>query len=133
MLHLYSVVHNMFCSTVPRPLAALSNSKRLLRCSLPCTAGNRGNNLSYINRISISASGTVTHTVDYTSCQQLHNIAMSAADGQIGGFIPECTPDGNFKSAQCHALTGFCWCVNHVGVRIIGTEERYKEPRCDGE
>ena len=58
--------------------------------------------------------------------------AVSAADGQIGGFIPECTPDGAFKPVQCHALTGFCWCVNHIGVRIVGTEERYKEPSCEG-
>ena len=70
--------------------------------------------------------------VRYTSCQSLHMTAVSAADGQIGGFIPECTPGGAFKPVQCHALTGFCWCVNHIGVRIVGTEERYKEPSCEG-
>uniref|UniRef100_A0A3B5B765 Thyroglobulin type-1 domain-containing protein n=1 Tax=Stegastes partitus TaxID=144197 RepID=A0A3B5B765_9TELE len=26
-------------------------------------------------------------------------------------FIPECTADGRYSSVQCHAATGYCWCV----------------------
>uniref|UniRef100_A0A671WLT4 Thyroglobulin type-1 domain-containing protein n=1 Tax=Sparus aurata TaxID=8175 RepID=A0A671WLT4_SPAAU len=26
-------------------------------------------------------------------------------------FIPECTADGRYSPAQCHAATGYCWCV----------------------
>ena len=58
--------------------------------------------------------------------------AESEAKGEVGGFIPQCTDEGAYKTVQCHALTGFCWCVSVQGVRIQGTEERYKEPDCDG-
>ena len=67
-----------------------------------------------------------------TICQQQQLIAESSSGAMVGGFIPQCLSDGNYKTVQCHALTGFCWCVNVEGIRIQGTEERYKEPNCSG-
>ncbi|XP_012563175.2 uncharacterized protein LOC100201986 isoform X1 [Hydra vulgaris] len=77
-------------------------------------------------------NGTLSGGTHLTICQQQQLIAESSSGVTVGGFIPQCLSDGNYKTVQCHALTGFCWCVNNDGVRIQGTEERYKEPNCSG-
>jgi len=69
-----------------------------------------------------------------TPChQQQVNAEESINNGQkIGTFVPQCQTSGEYKPVQCHALTGFCWCVDKNGGRVQGTEQRYKEPNCDG-
>jgi len=32
-----------------------------------------------------------------------------------GNFVPQCEPNGHFKTRQCHGSTGHCWCVNRQG------------------
>ncbi|XP_057314762.1 uncharacterized protein LOC130655955 [Hydractinia symbiolongicarpus] len=94
--------------------------------------------LIYQNSLVIAASLTNTEqngtkNAEKTICQKQQKMAESESDGvPVGGFTPQCKPDGSYKSVQCHALTGFCWCVNKAGVRISGTEERYKQPNCEG-
>lgn len=40
-------------------------------------------------------------------------------------FIPECTADGRYSPAQCHAATGYCWCVRvDSGRPLPGTSAR---------
>lgn len=67
-------------------------------------------------------------------CQQQQQTAEDAINKgkQIGTFVPQCQSDGTYKQVQCHALTGFCWCVDNAGSRLQGTEQRYKEPFCQG-
>lgn len=37
----------------------------------------------------------------------------------LGAYEPQCTDDGMFERTQCHASSGFCWCVDeHTGERI---------------
>ena len=67
-----------------------------------------------------------------TLCQEQQREAESASEGMIGGFVPQCNNDGSYKTTQCHALIGYCWCVNENGVRLQGTEAKYKEPNCNG-
>ena len=50
-------------------------------------------------------------------------------EGRI--FIPECRPDGKYRSAQCHKSTGYCWCVNEDnGKPIPGTSTHNVTPDC---
>lgn len=78
-------------------------------------------------------TGRPSTTPSVTLCQQQQKSAEESSNGgQIGTFVPQCTPDGQYKPVQCHALTGFCWCVNNAGVRLQGTEQRYKQPDCEG-
>ena len=69
-----------------------------------------------------------------SACQmQQQNAEDSIANKQVlGAFVPQCHPDGAYKPVQCHALTGFCWCVDGNGNRVQGTEERFKMPNCEG-
>ncbi len=47
-------------------------------------------------------------------------------------FIPECLTSGHFASAQCHEVTGYCWCVNDVtGRPIPGTSTQHVLPDCE--
>lgn len=78
-------------------------------------------------------TGLPTTTPSVTLCQQQQKSAEESSNGgQIGSFVPQCLPDGQYKPVQCHALTGFCWCVNNAGVRLQGTDQRYKQPNCGG-
>ncbi|XP_074536303.1 SPARC-related modular calcium-binding protein 1-like [Halichoeres trimaculatus] len=48
-------------------------------------------------------------------------------------FIPECTADGRYSPAQCHAATGYCWCVRaDSGRPLPGTSARNRIPDCTG-
>ena len=43
----------------------------------------------------------------------------------LGALGVSCTDDGNYAPKQCHASTGFCWCVDIVtGIEIVGTKKR---------
>ena len=49
----------------------------------------------------------------------------------VGQFIPECSESGDYQPKQCHASTGYCWCVEKMsGEEIIGTRTR-SELDCD--
>ncbi|XP_043926434.1 thyroglobulin-like [Protopterus annectens] len=43
-----------------------------------------------------------------------------------GAFIPQCDEEGAYLPKQCHGSTGFCWCVDHLGQKLLGTEQRGK-------
>jgi len=49
-----------------------------------------------------------------------------------GGHIPQCDENGDFKSKQCQASTGYCWCVDEWGMEK--SETRYNSamhPGCE--
>lgn len=50
--------------------------------------------------------------------------AATANTGLVGVFIPECDSDGAYLPRQCHASTGYCWCVDTEGQEILGTSQR---------
>ena len=54
----------------------------------------------------------------------------SDPDGHI--FIPVCQRGGTlYRAAQCHAATGYCWCVDqHTGIPIPGFSTRNVTPNC---
>ncbi|XP_070684680.1 SPARC-related modular calcium-binding protein 1-like [Pempheris klunzingeri] len=48
-------------------------------------------------------------------------------------FLPECTADGRYSPVQCHAATGYCWCVRvDSGRPLPGTSARNRIPDCTG-
>lgn len=57
---------------------------------------------------------------------------LSAVDNEfMGAFTPACDDNGNFKPAQCHSSTGYCWCSTLIGDKIEGTEVRFDTPTCN--
>lgn len=48
----------------------------------------------------------------------------------LGSFKPQCEEDGNYSSVQCRRSSGFCWCVDSYGNKLVGTELRFKRPNC---
>ena len=47
-----------------------------------------------------------------------------------GAFMPQCEKNGEFKMTQCHASTGYCWCVNASGAEMRDTRRRFQKPEC---
>merc|ERR1719450_1233043 len=48
--------------------------------------------------------------------------------GVIGAYIPQCKTDGTYKEKQCHASTGYCWCVDPAnGNELKGTKKGSSE------
>jgi hypothetical protein len=45
-------------------------------------------------------------------------------------FVPTCLQDGTFAPVQCHAETGYCWCVTPVGKPIPNSSVRNARPNC---
>ncbi|CAM4587553.1 unnamed protein product [Lepidochelys olivacea] len=43
-----------------------------------------------------------------------------------GRFRPQCDEHGDYLPKQCHASTGYCWCVYKNGTKIEGTDTRGK-------
>ena len=40
---------------------------------------------------------------------------------QTGVMVPQIDEDGFYKPLQCHASTGYCWCVDRNGIEIPDT------------
>ncbi|XP_046390970.1 SPARC-related modular calcium-binding protein 2 isoform X2 [Ischnura elegans] len=45
-------------------------------------------------------------------------------------FLPVCLDDGNYAPVQCHADTGYCWCVTPDGRPFPDTSVRGGKPKC---
>ncbi|XP_042370597.1 SPARC-related modular calcium-binding protein 2-like, partial [Plectropomus leopardus] len=60
-------------------------------------------------------------------------LSQMSSDWKEERFIPECTADGRYSPAQCHAATGYCWCVRvDSGRPLPGTSARNRIPECTG-
>ncbi|XP_074496682.1 SPARC-related modular calcium-binding protein 1-like [Sebastes fasciatus] len=60
-------------------------------------------------------------------------LSQMSSSWQEERFIPECTADGRYSPAQCHAATGYCWCVRvDSGRPLPGTSARNRIPECTG-
>ncbi|XP_043925308.1 HLA class II histocompatibility antigen gamma chain isoform X1 [Protopterus annectens] len=47
----------------------------------------------------------------------------------LGKFKPKCDEQGDYIPVQCHASTGYCWCVDKNGHEIPDTRTR-QHPNC---
>ncbi|XP_077095215.1 nidogen-2 isoform X11 [Siphateles boraxobius] len=70
-----------------------------------------------------------------THCEQ-HRDSLQSGNGGVplvGGFIPQCDEEGQYRSQQCHGSTGHCWCVDSRGQERAGTRTPPGTPRmnCD--
>ncbi|XP_056123219.1 nidogen-2 isoform X2 [Rhinichthys klamathensis goyatoka] len=70
-----------------------------------------------------------------TQCEQ-HRDSLQSGNGGVplvGGFIPQCDDEGQYRSQQCHGSTGHCWCVDSRGQERAGTRTPPETPRmnCD--
>ncbi|XP_069692254.1 SPARC-related modular calcium-binding protein 1 isoform X6 [Periplaneta americana] len=45
-------------------------------------------------------------------------------------FVPTCLEDGTFAPVQCHADTGYCWCVTPAGKPVPNSSLRNARPNC---
>ena len=51
----------------------------------------------------------------------------------VGVYIPQCEEDGSYSSKQCHGSTGYCWCVDGEGNKLVGTQaEPGQKLNCSG-
>jgi len=50
------------------------------------------------------------------SCRKTRFKQLTAL--RMGTYLAQCKPDGTWESKQCHASTGFCWCVDPDGRRL---------------
>ncbi|XP_023226834.1 uncharacterized protein LOC111627489 [Centruroides sculpturatus] len=78
-----------------------------------------------------------------TICEHLRNIGMQliANNRSLAIPVPQCLPDGKYSPRQCDTKDN-CWCVNTFGVKITGSEHKFKDPvscrearsmdKCDG-
>ena len=48
----------------------------------------------------------------------------------VGAFTPQCESDGSYSAVQCHGSTGYCWCVDGEGNKLVETEIRFDRPNC---
>ncbi|KAM4746963.1 HLA class II histocompatibility antigen gamma chain [Rhinophrynus dorsalis] len=63
----------------------------------------------------------VTAAPVLTQCQ-----VQARSQTLLGGFVPKCDQNGDYKSMQCWESTGFCWCVYKNGTEIPETKTRAK-------
>jgi len=59
-------------------------------------------------------------------------LQLDRADPEGHIFIPVCQRGGSlYRAAQCHAATGYCWCVDeNTGIPIPGFSTRNVTPNC---
>lgn len=47
----------------------------------------------------------------------------------LGAFVPKCDEEGYYEKKQCHASTGYCWCVDKHGNEFLESRVR-GDPSC---
>jgi len=80
-----------------------------------------------------SAEETQNRTCNTNLCPGPCTLERANAKPTLGGFIPSCKGDGSYEKKQCHASTGYCWCVSEDGKEIKGTRKApgYGELECE--
>ncbi|XP_056343275.1 nidogen-1 [Oenanthe melanoleuca] len=84
--------------------------------SCHCKAGYRGDGFR-----------CVLGEVEKTKCQHEREVALGSGgafyprEARVGHFIPQCDEHGHYLPTQCHAGSGYCWCVDRDGNEIDGT------------
>lgn len=72
---------------------------------------------------------TKNHNKISLECQKQHDIANSRL--VKGGFVPQCTPNGDFEQLQCESDNQTCFCVNAEGIEIPNSRCMPGEPKPD--
>ncbi|XP_043966031.1 nidogen-2 isoform X6 [Gambusia affinis] len=68
-----------------------------------------------------------------TPCEDHRESIQTRSDGNPppGAYIPQCDQNGLYLPEQCHASTGYCWCVDSRGEERAGTRTGPGSPRVD--
>ena len=69
-----------------------------------------------------------TCTAQMSACSAVHQ--QISNQSLIGSYLPQCEEDGSFSRVQCHASTGYCWCVEPERGQPVSDVVRFKRPRC---
>jgi len=74
--------------------------------------------------VSVTSPSTEKHKCQYpTLCEARRSLEKYRCGNRIGCFITQCTENGDF-STQFWGSTGYSWCVNGKGEKIVSTEIR---------
>ncbi|XP_075905454.1 nidogen-2 isoform X3 [Nelusetta ayraudi] len=69
-----------------------------------------------------------------SQCEQHRDsVQTTSPEGypNIGAYVPQCDPSGQYTSRQCHGSTGHCWCVDNRGQERAGTRTAPGTPAVD--
>uniref|UniRef100_A0A3B5B916 Thyroglobulin type-1 domain-containing protein n=1 Tax=Stegastes partitus TaxID=144197 RepID=A0A3B5B916_9TELE len=87
-----------WCSTPDgKPLSGTTVLHQVPDCSGQTSVTATTTTTTYTTNTTITTTTTTSSTITTTTTDER--------------FIPECTADGRYSSVQCHAATGYCWCV----------------------
>ncbi len=67
-----------------------------------------------------------------TTCVSTCNLIGQRQANQtlIGAYMPQCEESGLFSEVQCHASTGYCWCVDPMSGKPASELVRGDEIQC---
>lgn len=55
-------------------------------------------------------------------CQRQRKTQLERCRGLVGCFVTQCTASGAYSPMQCDGSTGYCWCVDQDGKKVLGTD-----------
>ena len=108
---------------------AIKEIKHVLRAFIACL-WRHGEHFSFVKCCSVYGSTTwtiwsKTNLLGRPCQQKARNVSKS---GLVGAYIPQCNPDGTYKTNQCHASIGYCWCADPDGGEWPDTRVRGSKP-----
>ena len=89
--------------------------------------------MSQCRRLFTAAVGAGGQTRSRCTEARARAIQLDRADPEGHIFIPVCQRGSAslYRTAQCHAATGYCWCVDEItGIPIPGFSTRDVTPNC---
>jgi len=66
-----------------------------------------------------------------TALTAFSSVRLAVTPSSPGRHRPLCSSDGEYSPVQCHASTGYCWCVDMDGKELRDSRVRFVVPECE--
>lgn len=77
-------------------------------------------------------ASTCVHPANVTECLHQRTLAevLTVSERSGRGYVPQCTPEGDFERRQCSRNGLVCWCVDKLGRKIRGSMSAAENVNC---
>ncbi|XP_045483161.1 balbiani ring protein 3-like [Harmonia axyridis] len=109
-----------------------SSDDNKTECGLPCSHDLECPSIQKCCNNDKCGSSCI-HPKNVTECTHQRSLSeiLSVSEREGRGYVPQCSPEGEFEPMQCSRNGLVCWCVDRLGRKIRGSMGPSDSVTCD--